>query len=297
MSGKHAPSAQRIPLRLTEPDRKSILKFARLKRPLKQRIEQSADGTQILRFSMKEVEALHEEIVVGALYAVDPHRKRLAAVQEILAEILDPDGPSVGTAARRRSRSKPSGLIYRFTITLLNASPPIWRQILVKDGTLEDLHDHIQAAMGWTNSHMRSFNIGGLEYGTPGFLDLDPDGRECGDSTSTLLSALLPTDGKPFRFDYLYDFGDNWEHEVVFEGTLKPESGAKYPLCTGGARACPPDDVGGVWGFEEYLEALADPKHERHEELLDWGGPFDPDAFDARAATKEMRRGLPSWPH
>jgi hypothetical protein len=296
MPKKRIPSAQGIPVPLTEPDRKSILKFARLKRPLKHQIEQAGDGTHVLLLSKREIEVLHDEIAMGALYAVDPHRSRLAALREILAEILDPEGPAAGTAARRRPSNKRSGLVYQFKITLLDTRPPIWRRIQVKDGTLEDLHEHIQNAMGWTNSHLHSFKIGGLEYGMSGFMDFEPDDSACGDSSATLLSAVLPTEGKLFRFGYLYDFGDNWEHEMLLECARTPESGVKYPLCSAGARACPPDDVGGVWGFEEYLAALADPKHDRHEELLDWMGPFDPDAFDSKVATKAMRRGLPGSP-
>jgi hypothetical protein len=296
MTRKQTRTAGDVLLQLTEPDRKSIVKFVRLKRSLKQKIEQAGDGTKVLRLSKNEVDALHADIAMGALYAVDPHRKRLVSVQEVLAEILDPEGPAGGAAARRRSSNKPSGLIYQFKITLLHTEPPIWRQILVRDGTLEDLHEHIQIAMGWSNSHLHQFQIGGRQYRDHEFMDFDEDDFVCGDSTRTLLSAVLPTDGQSFRFEYLYDFGDNWEHEVLFEGAANPEPGIKYPVCTAGAMACPPDDVGGVWGFEEYLEALADAKNERHDELLDWGGPFDPKAFEAAKATKAMRRGLPHWP-
>jgi hypothetical protein len=84
--------------------------------------------------------------------------------------------------------------------------------------------------------------------------------------------------------------------EVLFEGCLRAERGKRYPVCVEGARACPPEDVGGTWGYQEFLEAITDPGHERHEEFRDWiGGRFDPEAFDPAAATREMRRGLPYW--
>jgi hypothetical protein len=118
---------------------------------------------------------------------------------------------------------------------------------------------------------------------------------DCLDSTTTILSDILPKNGKRFRFDYEYDFGDSWNHEVLFEGRPKPESNLKYPLCLEGERACPPEDVGGVWGYVEFLEALANPQHELHEQFMEWTGPFDAEEFDAGKATKAMKKGLPNW--
>jgi Plasmid pRiA4b ORF-3-like protein len=115
------------------------------------------------------------------------------------------------------------------------------------------------------------------------------------DSTSTKLSDILPKSGKRLRFEYEYDFGDCWQHEVLFEGCVRAERAKGYPLCLEGARACPPEDVGGTWGYEEYLEAMADPEHERHEECMGWRGAFDREAFDPVKATKGMKRGLPDW--
>ena len=115
------------------------------------------------------------------------------------------------------------------------------------------------------------------------------------DSTVTKISEIVPKNGKRFQFLYEYDFGDGWSHEVVFEGCLRAESGQRYPLCLEGERACPPENVGGIWGYAEFLEAMADPNHEQHEEFLEWRGPFDPEKFDAVKTTKAMRRGLPNW--
>lgn len=102
-------------------------------------------------------------------------------------------------------------------------------------------------------------------------------------------------DGKRFQFTYEYDFGDCWQHEVIFEGCLRAEKGGRYPVCVEGERACPPEDVGGVWGYAEFLEAIADPKHEQHDDFVEWAGDFDPEEFDAGKTTKAMRRGLPDW--
>jgi hypothetical protein len=187
--------------------------------------------------------------------------------------------------------------LYQFKITLLDTLPPIWRRIQVKDGTLDKLHEHIQTAMGWTNSYLHHFWIDNHIYGDDPMLMRDNfEEMAYKDSTSTKLSDILPQSGKRFSFQYVYDFGDGWRHEVLFEGCLRAERGGRYPLCVEGERACPPEDVGGVWGYEEFLEAMADPDHERHEEFREWiGGRFDPEAFDAAKATKRMRRGLPDW--
>ena len=116
------------------------------------------------------------------------------------------------------------------------------------------------------------------------------------DSTTTMLSDILPLFGRRFAFEYEYAFEDGWRHEVLFEDCLRAEQGKRYPLCVEGERACPPEDVGGTRGYEEFLEAMADPDHEQHEEFHEWiGGRFDPEAFDPEAATREMQRGLPDW--
>jgi hypothetical protein len=182
--------------------------------------------------------------------------------------------------------------LFQFKIALLGIKPPIWRRIQVHDCTLDKLHEHIQTAMGWTNSHLHIFDIKGKSYGDP---DLLEDEFEYTDSTTTMLSGVLPKTRKRLAIKYSYDFGDSWEHEVLFEGCPPMEKNAKYPVCLEGERACPPEDVGGVWGYQEFLAAIADPKHEQHRELLRWCGKFSPDKFDAEEATKAMKKGLPDW--
>src|SRR5262245_46474976 len=186
--------------------------------------------------------------------------------------------------------------VYQFKITLQNTHPPIWRRIQVKDCTLDKLHEHIQTAIGWTNSHLHHFRVGEQLYGDPMLVQENFEEMEYEDSTRTRLSDLVPKTGKRFRFEYEYDFGDSWPHDVLFERCVPAEPNSGDAVCVEGARACPPEDVGGVWGYEEFLAAITDPDHERHEELLEWiGGSFDPEVFDAKQATSQMERGLPDW--
>lgn len=186
--------------------------------------------------------------------------------------------------------------LYQFKITLKGADPPIWRRIQVKNCTLDKLHEHIQTAMGWTNSHLHQFIINGVLHGDPELLlEGFEDDPELVDSLDTRIVEIVPEGSKRLKFQYKYDFGDGWEHEIVFEGCLKAKKGCRYPVCVEGERACPPEDVGGVWGYEAYLWAVSDPEHEEHESFIEWREPTDPEVFDAKAATKMMRKGLPDW--
>jgi len=186
--------------------------------------------------------------------------------------------------------------IYQFKIALKRIKPPIWRRIQVKDCTLDKLHEHIQTSMGWTNSHLHQFKINGVIHGDPQLLHEGWEGETPPvNSLRTRISRIVPADGSRFRFEYEYDFGDGWEHEILFEGCLSAEKRTRYPLCVEGERACPPEDVGGVGGYRKYLETLSDPNHEEWEQTSDWRGPCRPEHFDAAAATKAMQRGLPNW--
>ena len=196
--------------------------------------------------------------------------------------------------AKASSRPVPS-TVYQFKITLVGSKPPIWRRIQVEDCTLDTFHEHIQTAMGWTNSHLHRFEIFEKRYADPELFDDDFDEFKCIDSTKTKMSDITPNAGDQFSFTYEYDMGDGWEHEILFEGSPKMELGKKYPLCLEGARACPPEDVGGIGGFYEFVEALADPKHEPYDVLKECGGDFDPKKFDAKRATRDMTKGLPDW--
>jgi len=179
----------------------------------------------------------------------------------------------------RSKRTSPSK-IYQLKITLRGSKPPIWRRILVPGrSTLPDLNLMIQAAMGWGNCHLHSFTIDDVDYAMT-----DPDWDDWGseDETGVRLDRVVPYAG--VRFTFLYDFGDGWDHQVVVEKILPPEPGVKYPVCIAGKRRCPPEDVGGIWGYGDFLAAIRDPNHEEHAEYLEWiGGSFDPEEFDVDA--------------
>ena len=199
-------------------------------------------------------------------------------------------------ANRPRSRSAAS-TVFQFKITLLETKPPVWRRIQVEDCTLDKLHEHIQTAMGWTNSHLHRFVINGIIHGDPELLyDGWVDEERPINSRRLKIGKIVPKSGQRLKFKYEYDFGDGWQHEILFEGRPTKAAGTRYPLCLEGERACPPEDVGGVWGYEEFLAALANRKHPEHKRLLKWiGGKFDPEAFSADEATWAMREGLPDW--
>ena len=250
-------------------------------------------------FTVAEVASMTMSLVESSIDGTPRQQVAALLVVNHLTERLQAGIPGFGKTKPPKTK-KPktkadSHTVYQFKITLLGSMPPIWRRIQVADCTLDKLHEHIQTAMGWTNSHLHQFEIKGKRYGDPELIVDGFDDSNCVDSTRTRISRILPKTGKRFRFTYEYDFGDGWDHEILFEGCPQKEPGRKYPLCVEGERACPPEDVGGIGGFYEFLEALADPKHDQHDEFMEWGGEFDPEKFDAQQATKEIKEGLPDW--
>ncbi len=183
--------------------------------------------------------------------------------------------------------------VYRFQIVLLGSDPQIWRRIETHDVGLQQLHAQIQTAMGWKNSHLHQFEIAGIRYSDPRFMLQDGDDFGAIDYSGVRVSDLVAKHGTKLRMEYEYDFGDGWQHAVILEQVTEAEPGVRYPRCSAGGRACPPEDVGGVYGFAEYVEAITNPSHSEHDELLKWSGPFDPQKFDAAMATRRMRKGLP----
>jgi hypothetical protein len=176
---------------------------------------------------------------------------------------------------------------YQIKVTLRKSQPPIWRRIRLRsDVTLAKLHRILQCPMGWEDAHLHQFTIQGERYGVPG--EEDVGSRKTRDERKYKLSDVMPGEGA--QFTYLYDFGDNWEHILVVESTLPPQEGVRYPSCLAGGRACPPEDVGGLPGYENFLEAIADDAHPEHKDFTEWiGGPFDPETCDVDAVNERMK--------
>jgi hypothetical protein len=178
--------------------------------------------------------------------------------------------------------------IYQTKVILRGSHPRIWRLIQVKsDIHLASLHRILQVAMGWYDSHLHRFLIRGERYGIPDRDDIGP--KRVVDERTCKLKDLKP--GKNFRFTYFYDFGDGWEHELLVEEILSPEPGVRYPVCLEGECACPPEDVGGILGYENFLEAMRNPQHPEHEKYSEWiGGSFDPEAFEISEVNRKLQR-------
>lgn len=207
-------------------------------------------------------------------------------------------------------------------VTLRNIKPSVWRRILVPSSyTFWDLHVAIQDAMGWQDTHLHEFDLEPTwssqpvsigvpsdEGDAPGTDSLRSDPAQPGHAPALASHDLEPAslperlaswDVPLVRFvtleqrklSYSYDFGDGWEHNVLLEKVLPFVRGTALPQCTAGRRACPPEDCGGPPGYQSLLAALADPKDEEHEELLEWvGGGYDPAAFDPAEVTFDNPR-------
>ncbi len=176
--------------------------------------------------------------------------------------------------------------IFQFEITLMGLQPSIWRQIQVPDNySFWDLHVAIQDVMGWTDAHLHEFIVINRKtrershLGTP-----DQDGIDdpplLSDIEYKIADYIFLENSK---FIYIYDFGDNWEHEMVLEKILPVAENINYPVCIGGERSCPPEDVGGIPGYENFLQIISDPDHEEYEDMIQWAGEtFDPAKFNPK---------------
>jgi hypothetical protein len=210
---------------------------------------------------------------------------------------------SRATSNRKKTISTPPkttatklGFVYQFKITLKDFKPLIWRRIQVLHCTLNELHEHIQTAMGWTNSHLHQFKVDSRRYADPELMQEDMEEFGLINSRTTMLDDVLPANHTKKKFVYEYDFGDGWMHELAFEGRSEAEPQVKYPRCVEGENACPPEDSGGAWGYANKLEILKDKSNPDHEFIKEWiGESFDAVHFDVKETNKYMRKGLPDW--
>jgi len=172
--------------------------------------------------------------------------------------------------------------VYQFKITLKDTKPPIWRKIQVPETyTFWDLHVAIQDTMGWLDYHLHEFEMVDPKTGFKvniGIPDEDSIVEILPDWKQKIADYLFLVNRSA---DYIYDFGDNWRHKIELEKIVPRDKNTEYPVCIDGKRASPPEDVGGIGRYEEFLEAIKDPEHEEHERMLEWaGGEFDPEGFD-----------------
>lgn len=199
-------------------------------------------------------------------------------------------------------QKRPFKKVFQFKITLLHTKPPVWRRILVPESyTFYDLHVAIQNAMGWADSHLHCFekrDIKSKPWDYSVKIDCPYGVDEWAEEENTLY--VTETSIQQFfkktgdKMIYVYDFGDNWEHEVLLEKILPKENGKKYPVCIDGKLACPPEDCGSIPGYYDCVQALKDQKNK---ELLEWIGDWDPEHFNPREVIFDdpRERFLENW--
>ena len=182
--------------------------------------------------------------------------------------------------------------IARLKITLDDVKPAVLRRIEVPFNIrLDRLHLAIQAAVGWTNTHLYEIRARDVGWGIPdrdrGDGPLDARKASLGDVSEDVGTKTLR---------YLYDFGDGWEHTIKVEHLIDPEPGALYPRLIEASGRCPPEDIGGPWGYAEFLEAIGNPKHERHDEFKEWlADDFNPNLVDAGWLAEEVTTLAKRW--
>ncbi len=188
-------------------------------------------------------------------------------------------------AAAKASGNGPR--LFQLKVDLLESEPPIWRQVLVpEDMTLDQLHGVIQIVMGWDGSHLHMFSTGAVMYAMHG----DDDDSERPPESEHAVGEVLPR--AKSKLLYEYDFGDSWMHRITLEKKLPPDPAFRHPVCLAGARACPPEDSGGVCGYYGLLEAMSNPDDPDHEWVIEevLGEDFNPEAFDIDSVNRMLAR-------
>ena len=173
-------------------------------------------------------------------------------------------------------------------VSLAGARPQIWRRILVPVVfPLGSLHDVIQISMGWENCHLHCFTIGEKQYSA----HYDDDEEPIGENADSVLLFEIGVTKSGFRFEYEYDFGDSWTHEILAEKIHRLDPNKHYPYCEKAVRACPPEDCGGVYGYSQLLRILKNPKHREYDDMVEWIGieSFDPKAIDLGGINERLK--------
>jgi hypothetical protein len=283
-------------LQLTKRERAALEYCYRLRPVARRKVDSAVDGP--VNFTKYELCQVLDEIGSAFDDCDDKRWQALMPLRDRVVELLEQDAPEAFGVEHLAGSPKTlvrSDLYFQFRIELENVEPPVWRRIRMQDCPLGRLHNCIQAAFGWEDYHLHEFVIGGLRFAPRPPEDFAGMGLPSFDEEEPLISQLVPHNGRQSTWRYIYDFGDDWHHRVIFEGCQPVEPRKRYPYCVDGARACPPEDTGGPWGYAEMLHRLARPKSKRDdydEQLQEWFAGFDPEAFSAKQATAEMRRWL-----
>jgi hypothetical protein len=196
----------------------------------------------------------------------------------------------VDFSGKGEKRKRPSDEVYQLKIVLAGSKPPVWRRVQVPGNvTLGRLHQIIQLCMGWSGNHMHHFVVGRESYAPPLVGD-DWELTQVNDEAKVKLGDLKAKIKKSFLYEY--DFGDSWQHVIAVEKVIAArETILKYPVLLDGGRACPPEDIGGIPGYEDFLAALRNPESEENAEVIEWyGSDYDPDRLDIVAINKLLKK-------
>jgi len=241
---------------------------------IRRRLDVDASGPRTLRFTADELAAICRALAARLTESAGSHRTRLLKAAEKVAEALT--GSLVVRRPPPTSPSRPK-TAFQIKVTLKRITPVVWRRFQMLDGTLSELHDVIQVVMGCGGLEAYRFDTGAGDHVGPS------------DGGAVKLSQLVKK--RIERFEYTRGDRDDWRHVVDVESVFEPEPGVPFPECLDGARAVPPDGIGGADGYPEFLAAIHDPDHPKHDEHLDrCGGWFDPEVFDPWFVNRVLSR-------
>ena len=194
---------------------------------------------------------------------------------------------------KKKIRETPKKRVFQLKVELLDTNPLVWRRLMVaEDVSLWELHIILQIVMGWKNAHLMQFHVRGSCFAHPSLNR--PGDDELEDAHNMMLREAFPRQGS--RIIYEYDFGDSWAHQIVLEKAIEMDKAQyKNPFCVEGENAGPPEDCGGVYGFEELKRIIADPEDKEYEEMSDWlysyYSNYDPSKFSLSAVNRILNQG------
>lgn len=282
------PEGYLLPTPLTPSQRERVLDEVSLSESLVRKLRDAPKGDRIVMLTWDELNELHDNTGTTFHYARGNARGMYERIMRNLANLMGDYGcGDIDAAPPRREADRRQDAAYVLQVTLEEIRPLVWRRLVVPDCSLAELHEFLQVAMGWESTHLYCFEVGDIRYSDARWSEGDDDDADAG---VMLLSEVVERLSGARTFGYRYDFGDDWRHTITVEKISDRASHPKIPCCLQGQRACPPEDVGGVMGYEEYVEAISDPDHESYAEMLEWRGAYDPARFNRGRVNQRLRR-------